>query len=241
MVPALLVYRALIEATAAQTIVVPEVSLRAGLLIDLIGGSAAEADFAPQVLASAMTLGERYRSDSNHVKHVAKLATRLFDNLAAEHGLNPRDRLLLEVAALLHDIGLFVSLRGHHKHTMYLVQASEIFGLTRDDMQIVANIARYHRRGLPQKSHPEFMRLDRDERVRVTKLAAILRLANALDAEHLQKVSDATLREEDGRWVIELHGQGDLTMERMAATSRADLLVDVFGNHVVIRGAGAGA
>jgi exopolyphosphatase/guanosine-5'-triphosphate,3'-diphosphate pyrophosphatase len=65
---------------------------------------------------------QRYRSDSDHVKHVAKLATRLFDNLAAEHGLNARDRLLLEVAALLHDIGLFVSLRGHHKHAMYLLQ-----------------------------------------------------------------------------------------------------------------------
>jgi exopolyphosphatase/guanosine-5'-triphosphate,3'-diphosphate pyrophosphatase len=94
---------------------------------------------------------------------------------------------------------------------------------------------------LPQKSHPEFMRLDRDERVRVTKLAALLRLANSLDAEHMQKVSEVSLREEDGRWVIELHGRGDLTMERMAATSRADLLADVFGKHVVIRGAGAGA
>ena len=173
--------------------------------------------------------------------HVARLATQLFDSLATEHGLGTRDRLLLEVAALLHDIGLFVSLRGHHKHSMYLLQSTEIFGLTRDDMQIVANIARYHRRGLPQKSHPEFMRLDRDERVRVTKLAALLRLANALDAEHMQKVSDVSLSEEDGRWVIELRGRGDLTMERMAATSRADLLVDVFGKHVVIRGAGAGA
>ncbi len=84
------------------------------------------------------------------------------------------------------------------------------------------------------------MRLDRDERVRVAKLAAILRLANALDAEHMQKVSDVTLHEEDGRWVIELHGRGDLTMERMAATSRVDMLVDVFGKHVAIRGAGAG-
>jgi exopolyphosphatase / guanosine-5'-triphosphate,3'-diphosphate pyrophosphatase len=240
LVPALLVYRALIDATAAQTIVVPEVSLRAGLLIDLIGGSAAEADFAPQVLASAMTLGTRYRSDVDHVKHVARLATQLFDHLAAEHGLSTRDRLLLEVAALLHDIGVFVSLRGHHKHSMYLLQASEIFGLTRDDMQIVANIARYHRRGLPQKTHPEFMRLDRDERVRVTKLAALLRLANALDAEHMQKVTDLGVREEDGRWVIELRGRGDFTMERMAATSRADLMVDVFGKHVVVRGAGAG-
>ncbi len=241
LVPALLVYRALIDATAAQTIVVPEVSLRAGLLVDLVGGSAAQADFAPQVLASAKTLGTRYRSDVDHVTHVARLATQLFDSLATEHGLGTRDRLLLEVAALLHDIGLFVSLRGHHKHSMYLLQSTEIFGLTRDDMQIVANIARYHRRGLPQKSHPEFMRLDRDERVRVTKLAALLRLANALDAEHMQKVSDVSLSEEDGRWVIELRGRGDLTMERMAATSRADLLVDVFGKHVVIRGTGAGA
>jgi exopolyphosphatase / guanosine-5'-triphosphate,3'-diphosphate pyrophosphatase len=240
LVPALLVYRALIDATAAQTIVVPEVSLRDGLLVDLVGGSAAEADFAPQVRASAMTLARRYRVDTDHVTHVAQLATELFDNLAAEHGLGGRDRLLLEVAALLHDIGLFVSLRGHHKHTMYLLQVSEIFGLTRDDMQVVANIARYHRRGLPQKSHPEFMRLDRDERVRVTKLAAILRLANALDAEHVQKVSDVSLREEDSRWVIHLSGSGDLTMERMAATARADLMADVFGKQVVIRGTGVG-
>ena len=122
--------------------------------------------------------------------------------------MGPRDRLLLEVAALLHDIGLFVSLRGHHKHSMYLLQASEIFGLSRDDMQIVGNIARYHRRGTPQKSHPEFMRLDRDERVRVTKLAGMLRLANALDAEHEQKVTDISLQEQDTNWVIELTGQG---------------------------------
>ena len=69
----------------------------------------------------------------------------------------------------------------------------------------------------------------------------MLRLANALDAEHMQKVADISLREEDGRWVIELDGRGDLTMERMAATARADLLVEVFGRQVVIRGAGAEA
>jgi exopolyphosphatase/guanosine-5'-triphosphate,3'-diphosphate pyrophosphatase len=160
--------------------------------------------------------------------------------LVSEHALAPRDRLLLEVAALLHDIGLFVSLRGHHKHSLYLLQASEIFGLSRDDMQIVGNIARYHRRGLPQKSHPEFMRLDREERVRVLKLAAMLRLANALDAEHEQKVTDLRLVEQDSSWIVELEGTGDLTMERLAGAERADLLVDVFGRPVEIRGAGAG-
>jgi len=239
LVPAMLVYRALVLSTVAHTVVVPEVSLRAGLLVDLVSDGTPEADFGPQVLASAATLGARYRYDESHARTVARLSTRLFDLLAAEHALSPRDRLLLEVAALLHDIGLFVSLRGHHKHSMYLLQSSEIFGLTRDDMSILANIARYHRRGLPQKSHPEFMRLDRDERVRVTKMAAMLRVANALDAEHEQKVSEIRVTEDGGAWVIDLEGRGDLTMERLAATSRADLLADVFGKQVVIRGAGA--
>jgi exopolyphosphatase/guanosine-5'-triphosphate,3'-diphosphate pyrophosphatase len=242
LVPAMLVYRAIVQQTGAAFIVVPDVSLRDGLLLDLAGASAANpADFAPHVLASAAALGARYKFDAAHAAAVARLSMRLFDLLAAEHALPARDRLLLEVAALLHDIGLFVSLRGHHKHSMYLLQASEIFGLSRDDMQVVGNIARYHRRGLPQKSHPEFMRLDRDERVRVMKMAALLRLANALDAEHEQKVADVSLHEQEDSWLLELTGRGDLTMERLAASSRTDLLVEVFGRQVQVRGAGAGS
>jgi exopolyphosphatase/guanosine-5'-triphosphate,3'-diphosphate pyrophosphatase len=238
--PALLVYREIVQHAAAGTIVVPDVSLRDGLLLDLSASAATNLDFVPHVLASAMTLGARYKCDQLHAQAVARLALRLFDSLASEHALAPRDRLLLEVAALLHDVGLFVGLRAHHKHSLYLLQASEIFGLTRDDMQIVGVIARYHRRGLPQKSHPEFMRLDRDERVRVLKLAALLRLANALDAEHEQKVTDLRLVEQDASWIVELDGIGDLTMERLAGAQRADLLVEVFGRPVEIRGAGAG-
>ena len=81
---------------------------------------------------------------------MAHLATRLFDELKSEHGLSRRDRLLLEVAALLHDVGNYVNLRGHHKHSQYLLSVSEIFGLARDDMAIVANVARYHRRATPR-------------------------------------------------------------------------------------------
>src|SRR4030095_15649838 len=103
----------------ASAIVVPDVSLRDGLLLDLSGrGAANPADFAPHVLASAMSLGVRYKYDAAHAAAVARLATRLFDLLSTEHALGARDRLLLEVAAFLHDIGLFVSLRGHHKHSM---------------------------------------------------------------------------------------------------------------------------
>jgi exopolyphosphatase / guanosine-5'-triphosphate,3'-diphosphate pyrophosphatase len=244
LVPALLVYRGILLASTAASVIVPDVSLRAGLLVELAGSVTTEpslADFSSQVLASASALGARYHVDEAHARRVARLAIQLFDSLASEHALKERDRLLLEVAALLHDIGLFVNLRGHHKHSLYLLQASEIFGLSRDDMQLVGNIARYHRRGLPQKSHPSYSSLSRDERVRVNKLAAFLRVANALDAEHLQKVDEVRIREEDGGWVLEVAGTGDMTMERLAATARSDMLGDVFGKRVIIRSLGTGS
>ena len=240
LVPALLVYRALLIETAATHLVIPGVTLRAGLLADLARPSGPQsADFSRQVLASAAALGQKYRYDADHARHVARLATRLFDQLEGEHGLSAHDRLLLEVASLLHDIGIFVSLRAHHKHSQYLLSAAEIFGLSSDDQAIVANIARYHRRGPPQKSHLPYMELDRDERVRVNKLGAVLRVANALYAEHAQKVRDLRARREDDTWVLEIAGPGDLTMERLAATARADLFAQVFGRSLSVRAIGA--
>ena len=243
LVPALLVYRSLLAETAATMVTVPDVSLRDGLFVDLgrADRDAELTDFSRQVLASAASLGEKYRVDADHARQVARLALRLFDELGEEHGLSRRDRLLLEVAALLHDIGNFVSLRGHHKHSQYLLSASQIFGLSGDDHALIANIARYHRRGVPQKSHLPYMALDREERVRVNKMAALLRVANALDAEHMQKVSDLRVGRDDDVWVLEVSGAGDLTMERLAVGSRTDLFAQVFGHELVFRGAGAGA
>jgi len=240
LVPALLAYRELLLETQAAEIIVPDASLRGGLLLDVAGTEESQGieAFGKQVLASATALGERYGYDVPHAKQVAALSVRLFDELRSEHGLQNRDRLLLEVAALLHDIGIYVGLRGHHKHSQYLLSVSEIFGLTRDDMALVGNVARYHRRGGPQKSHLPYMALDAATRVVVNKLAAILRVANALDADHLQKVKDVKVIHEDEGFVLEVEGAGDLTMERLAALARADQLTDVFGRRVSFREAG---
>jgi exopolyphosphatase/guanosine-5'-triphosphate,3'-diphosphate pyrophosphatase len=240
LVPALLAYRELLSETVAEAVLVPEASLRAGLILDIVGsdeGRGIEA-FGKQVLASATALGEKYRYDASHAKNVAHLSVRLFDELRGEHGLGARDRLLLEVAALLHDIGNYVNLRGHHKHSQYLLSVSEMFGLSRDDMAVIGNVARYHRRALPQKSHLPYMALDSDTRVMVSKLSAILRLANALDADHLQKVKDVRVSFEDGVFVVEAEGAGDMTMERLTSLSRSDLVSDVFGRRVAFREAG---
>jgi exopolyphosphatase / guanosine-5'-triphosphate,3'-diphosphate pyrophosphatase len=237
LVPALLAYRELLLETSAQEVTVPGASLAAGILLELSVGDAGAGleDFSRQVLSSAAALGEKYRWDAAHSRHVATLSLRLFDQLRAEHGLGERERLLLEVAALLHDIGNYVNLRGHHKHTQYLLSVSDIFGLSQDDMAIVSNVARYHRRALPQKSHLPYMAIDREARVLVNKLSAILRLANALDADHLQKVKEVRVVAEDDGWVIDVEGAGDLTMERLASLARADLLTEVFGRKVAFR------
>ncbi len=230
LVPALLAYRELLLETGAETVTVPDASLRLGLLLDLSREGSGEGieDFRRQVLASAAALGEKYRFDAPHAKKVAEIAVKLFDQLRAEHGLSDRHRLLLEVAALLHDIGNYVNIRGHHKHTWYLLSVSDIFGLGQDDMAVVANVPRYHRRACPSKSHIPYMALDRDARIDVNKMSAIVRLANALDADHLQKVTDLRLVTEEGDWFLEVEGAGDLTMERLASLARADFLTEVF-------------
>jgi exopolyphosphatase/guanosine-5'-triphosphate,3'-diphosphate pyrophosphatase len=238
LVPALLAYGELLSETGAESLTCPDASLRLGLLLDIVksedDGTSLE-QFRRQVLASALALGERYGYDAAHARNVAQLATRLFDELKAEHGLSGRERLLLEVAALLHDVGIYVNLRGHHKHSQYVLSVSEIFGLSRDEMALIANVARYHRRATPQKSHLLYMALDSETRVIVNKLAAILRVANALDADHLQKVKDVRVASEEGTMVLDVEGAGDLTMERLAALSRSDFLTEVFGRRVLFR------
>jgi exopolyphosphatase/guanosine-5'-triphosphate,3'-diphosphate pyrophosphatase len=238
--PSLVVYRALVSETAARTVVVTDASLRSGVLLDLSdpGGRSSTEDFERQVLGSAEALGQRYRLDLPHGLHVMHLATRLFDQLSDEHALGDRDRLLLKVAALLHDIGVYVSLRAHHKHSQYILAASQIFGLSNEETLIVSNIARYHRRGMPQNSHVPYVALDRQDRLLVNKLAAILRIANALDAEHAQKVRDVRIVRRAGTWLLELEGSGDLTMERLVATARADMFVETFGRQLIVQPAG---
>ena len=240
LVPSLLVYRTLLSETAVKVLTVADASLRTGLLLDAAdaGGSAGAMDFAHQVLAAAEALGHKHRFDRAHGRHVADLAVQLFDALGDEHGLGDRDRLLLQVTAIVHDVGIHINLRAHHKHSQYIIAASQIFGLSNEETLIVSNIARYHRRGLPQKSHLPYIALDRHDRLIVNKLAAILRVANALDAERLQKVTQLTLVKRERGWVLEISGNGDLTMEQLAAAARADMFIDTFGQDLAIRLAG---
>jgi exopolyphosphatase/guanosine-5'-triphosphate,3'-diphosphate pyrophosphatase len=186
------------------------------------------------VLRSARILAGRYQSDPSHGEHVGNLCTRFFDELAELHHLTPHDALLLQVAAILHEVGTYVSPRAHHKHSEYLILNSEVFGLDRNDVTIVAQVARYHRHAVPSPDHPGYAALGIDDRIRVSKLAALLRVADALERTHAQRVSQIEFRRESGKLRLRLPGLADAAVERLAMASKADLFEQVFGLAVVI-------
>ena len=229
--PALLVYQVLLKATRAKKMVVTEVSLRDGLLLDLSRSASGAQDelVRREVIQSAQMVAQKYRVDMRHAEQSRLLAVRLFDQLANEHRLGPRHRLLLEVAAILHEVGTFVSSRAHHKHSYYLIANSEILGVTPDELVMVANIARYHRRSRPKPSHPDYITLPRERRMIVNKLAALLRVADALDISRTQPISDFETRIDNNGLILSVRTGADLTLEHHSLDEKSDMFQDIYG------------
>jgi exopolyphosphatase/guanosine-5'-triphosphate,3'-diphosphate pyrophosphatase len=232
--PALLVYQNLLRLTRATQMIVSHVSMRDGLLLELARAVTGEEDktLLEGVIHSAVAVAKRYRVDMKHARNVADVAIRLFDELHAEHGLGPRQRLLLEVAGLLHEVGGFVSSRSHHKHSYYIIANSEIFGLNRDEIAIVAQVARYHRRSGPKPSHVEYMALSRETRVVVNKLAALLRVADALARGHIREARDLRFERQGDDLVVYIPGVSDILLEERAIAGKGDLFEDIYGMKV---------
>jgi len=240
--PSLLIYSIFLAETKAEDIIVPLASIRDGVLLEVgqMMSGARRSEISRQVLNSAKSLGKKYRYDEAHALNVAALSLRIYDELQKEHGLGPTERKLLEIAALLHDIGIYVSPSSHHKHSMYLVEAAEIFGLRKSHKDIVANIVRYHRRSLPKPTHIAYMSLPRADRTIVAKLASILRVADALDNSHQQRIKDLKVERRDDAYLLLVPEEaGDLSLERQSLYAKSDFFADIYGYPITIRQASA--
>ena len=229
-VPASIVLQKISRQAGVDEVLVPNVGLKDGLLIDMVQELYGEKKHLhrEQVMTSAMQLGRKYLFDEQHGTETARFAIRLFDETKSLHNLNLEYRLLLEVAALLHDIGTFVNVTDHHKHTQYLLMATPVIGLTESQMAIVANVARYHRKSMPKPQHEAYVLLSSKERVVVTKLAALLRLADAMDNEHASKVEDFEVEYKKPKFIMRLKGEGDLLLERWALMKKSAMFEEVF-------------
>ncbi|MFN5731309.1 MAG: exopolyphosphatase [Planctomyces sp.] len=236
LVPALLANVRLAEQLKVESIQLTGFNLRDALLQGMVSTNDWSQDFREQIINSAMEMARRYQVDLPHAAHVARLARKLFLTLQPEHPMDARCETLLYTAALLHETGLFVGLSGYHKHSYYLIMNSELFGLNSLDHQLVALIARYHRRAVPKPAHEYFARLDRDSRVIVSRLAGILRVAVALDHSGSQRIGDINCTIEKNRLVVTATGVvGDLSLERMELRQKSSLFEDTFGLGVLLR------
>jgi exopolyphosphatase/guanosine-5'-triphosphate,3'-diphosphate pyrophosphatase len=229
-VPAAIVIQKVVKQAGVDELLIPAVGLKDGLLIDMVQELYGEKKISSrdQVITSALQLGRKYSFDEQHGLAVARYATRLFDETRSLHNLPMEDRLLLEVAALLHDIGHFINMIDHHKHTLYLLMSSPIIGVSKEQMAIIANVARYHRKSLPKPQHEAYSVLSSKERVLVSKLAAILRLADAMDNEHASKVHDFSVEHKKPKFTLTLRGEGDLLLEKWALMKKSVMFEEVF-------------
>ncbi len=227
----------LLDWTRSRSLTVSAFGLREGLLLEMSG---AREVVAPDPLRLFREFAERCQSDRRHVEQVRYLALQLFDQLGEELGCEPEERVLLEAAGLLHDVGQLVSYRKHHKHSYQLIMHAERLGLPPRERGLVALVSRYHRRSGPRRKHEELAALPPEDQVVVRRLSALLRVADGLDRGHTAAVETVTT-ELTGRTLVVRIGPrlraADLGLECWGASRKADVLAKLLRRDVEITGA----
>jgi len=234
--PALCVVLQTAEALELRKVFISDLSFSDGLIVEASAGPEAAAEMLRQVIRTAEETGLKFRHDRKHARKVADNALALFDLLQPEHACSPRFRILLETAALLHDVGVFINARGHHKHSQYLIRNTEFIGLTQDEIQLTALVARYHRKSPPKITHPEYAALSRIQRLLVGKLAAILRVADALDRVHDQSLGKVTFELTPTELLCRPSLKTDTHAEQIALSEKSDLFNLIYGRSCRIVG-----
>jgi exopolyphosphatase/guanosine-5'-triphosphate,3'-diphosphate pyrophosphatase len=236
--PAMMILDNFVAAAEVGEVTFTDTEMLSGLLLEMsmvLRGENPLMAFRRQMVRSARAVGEQYSYDRTHARLVTDFSLTLFDALRETLDLTDKDRLLLELAAVLHDIGMYVSEHHHQRHSAYLVKWSNIVGLNEQDRLLTSQIVYFHRRALPSRDHPEFMALGGPERLRVSKLAGILRLADVLDRGHGQSVKGMRAEISDDRLILHLQITGDLGIIMSELPRKADLLQQVTGLQIALR------
>ena len=209
----------------ADELTLCDLALREGLVLDYVRRNKRRierVDAIPDVRRrSTIELAERCNYDAAHAQHIARLALALFDQSRSIHGMTDREREWLEFAALLHDIGGLISYVRHHRHSYYLIKNGDLRGFQPDEIEVMALVARYHRRGTPKGSHDEYASLPSPLRRTVRILASILRVAESLDRSHGQVISSLELRDGGKAVALRIHTDANTDAElELWATAR---------------------
>jgi exopolyphosphatase / guanosine-5'-triphosphate,3'-diphosphate pyrophosphatase len=225
----------------AEELTLCDLALREGLVLDYIRRNRrqiAQVDKIPDVRRrSALELAERCNYYAEHAQQVIRLALALFDQSRAVHGLTDREREWLEYAALLHDVGGLISYARHHRHSYYLIKNGDLRGFHPDEIEVIALVARYHRRGTPKRSHDEYANLSSSLRKTVRTLSSILRVAESLDRSHAQAITGLELRDRGADALLLVHTGTDAELEVWATNRHLQPFEKLLGKPVRLESA----
>ena len=238
--PGIVLIKFLIDEFNIENVKISEAALRDGMIIDYITKEKKKSN--PQLVPHISDPRERSIYEllrkchwfEDHSTHVAKMALQIFNAFKKDLGLLDSDRELLKYAAFLHDIGYYISHSKHHKHALYIIKNSELRGFNEDEINIMAHVARYHRRSTPKKRHEQYKVLHRDIRKRIEKLAAILRVADGLDRSHFQNVQHLEIKKTKHNIAFLITTEGDPELEIWGATRKSELFEKVTGKSLKI-------
>ncbi len=231
------IIQAVMKRLGIRILQVHDRGIRDGLLLSMINDQDVQHDsfdHGPNRMKEIENYAQRCQYDRQHCEHVARLTGRIFDQLQQKlpshesEWMTPHHRELLLAAAILHDVGYHVNYRRHHKHSYHLITHSEMPGFNQRELEIIALVARYHRRALPKQRHEAFSRLSVDDQLLVQRLAAILRMSDGLDRSHTASVSDVTLDLSSKCALFNVHSSTDPGVNLWGAARKSQLFQTVF-------------
>ncbi len=238
--PGMVLLKYLIDEFHIEHVKISEAALRDGMILNFINaqknqpGPEPVTTFPDPRRKSVYELLRKCHWHKQHSMHVTKMALKLFDALNKDLELSAQDRELLEYAGLMHDIGYHISHRKHHKHALYLIRNSDLRGFREDEINLMANVARYHRRSTPHKRHPAYKELDKSLRKRVKKLSGILRVADGLDRSHYQNVRELEIIKEEEKILLRISTESDPELEIWGAMRKCSLFEKMTGKKLEI-------
>lgn len=239
LIPTAIIYRCFMDQLGADTIWAPGTRLTDGIAYDyaekmkLIRSTH---EFDNDIVMAAKNIGKRFGVNKAHVQYVTNIALTIFDSMKKIHGLGQRERLLLECAVYLHDCGKYVSLNNAAEINYQIIMGTEIIGISKYEREIIAQTVRFNT--VPMESFETLKNrtdLSLDAYLTVTKLSAILRLANAMDRSHIQKIQEIRVTVRDEQVNLNVVTQKDYTLEQGLLGDKLDYFEDVFGIKPVLK------
>lgn len=230
--------RRIAQLMEATRIWAPGVTLCDGIAYEYAEGNKmlkGEHDFEKDIIACAMNISKRYMGSKRRAETLGKITATIFDNMKKVHGLGKRERLYLQIAAILHDCGKYISQTNIGETSYNIIMATEIIGLSHLEREIVANVVRFNHSKFQYYSGDNCSGLDRDSYLTMTKLTAILRLANSLDRSHKQKMKEVKASLRENELILTVNSLEDITLERGFFESSKEFFMEVFSVKPVLR------